>query len=61
MEARTKTQTRTMEKAESCCKTCKWYYDWFGVCFNGDSEWRGDTPLYPDERACKCWEKKTDG
>lgn len=50
-----------MEKAERCCKTCKWYYDWFDVCFNGDSEWRGDTPLYADERACKCWEKKTDG
>lgn len=24
------------------CTGCQWYHEWFGVCCNGDSEWRGD-------------------
>ena len=25
-----------------CCATCRWYEDYQGVCFNGDSKWRAD-------------------
>ena len=25
------------------CGGCQWYHEWFGVCCNGESEYRGDT------------------
>lgn len=44
---------------ESCgkCRICKWYDEWFGVCFNGDSPYCADYPPYP-ENGCKEWEEK---
>lgn len=39
------------------CKTCKWYYEWFGVCTNGDNEYCADCPPCP-EKGCKEWEAK---
>lgn len=24
------------------CIGCQWYHEWFGVCCNGESEYRGD-------------------
>ncbi len=44
---------------EKNCYICKWYYDWFGVCFNGDSEYCADCPPYP-ERGCGCFKRKTE-
>ena len=37
-----------------CCKTCKWYEDYQGVCFNGDSEYCADF-IDPGD-VCECWE-----
>ena len=42
---------------EHNCYTCDWYYDWFGVCCNGDCEYCADCPPYP-ERKCKYWKEK---
>lgn len=42
------------------CETCDWYYDWFGVCYNGDSEYCADCPPEPEERGCPCWKRKVD-
>ena len=36
------------------CKTCDWYEDYQGVCFNGDSEYRAD--FTESEDSCECWE-----
>ena len=38
------------------CKTCRWYEDFQGVCFNGDSEFCADFTDPHD--TCKEWEKK---
>ena len=51
---------KDLEAAKQKCKTCKWYYEWFGVCTNGDSEYCADCPPYP-ERGCKEWEEKENG
>lgn len=42
------------------CRMCRWYEDFQGVCFNGDSEYRAD---FTDvDFVCKEWEpKETDG
>ena len=42
---------------ENGCKGCRWYDEWFGVCFNGDSPYCADYPPYP-ENGCKEWEEK---
>lgn len=44
--------------AADTCKTCKWYYDWFGVCTNGKSEYCADCPPHIDTTACGEWEAK---
>lgn len=37
-----------------CCATCRWYEDYHGVCFNGDSPHCADfTDL---EDCCEEWE-----
>ena len=38
------------------CSTCRWYEDYQGVCFNGDSEHCADFTEPAD--GCKCWEGK---
>lgn len=39
---------------EKCCKTCKWYDDLDGVCYNGESENRAK---FMDEfDSCEEWE-----
>lgn len=41
---------------EKCCKTCKWYDDFVGVCCNGESENRAE---FMDEAdGCDEWEAK---
>lgn len=40
----------------SSCSTCKWYEDFQGVCFNGDSEHRVD--FTGPEDGCEEWETK---
>lgn len=39
-----------------CCSTCKWYEDFQGVCFNGDSERCAD--FTDPEDGCKEWEER---
>ena len=39
---------------EKTCYTCRWYEDFLGVCFNGDSPYCADTPV--EEEGCDCWE-----
>lgn len=41
------------------CNRCAWYEGWFGVCFNGESEYCADCPPYP-ETGCEFWKEKTD-
>ena len=38
------------------CSTCRWYEDYQGVCFNGDSEYCADF-IDPGD-VCECWEEK---
>lgn len=45
-----------MENNDRCCKTCKWYAEFEGVCCNGDSEHRADFRCLADY--CECWEGK---
>ena len=40
----------------NCCATCRWYEDFQGVCFNGDSPNCADF-TEPDER-CECREER---
>ena len=40
-----------------CCATCRWYEDFQGVCFNGDSEHRADF-TEPDD-GCERWGEHT--
>lgn len=42
-----------------CCCSCKWHDDFSGVCFNGESDARGDFTLLEDY--CGCWEGKDHG
>ena len=46
-----KERSTTWDKDLSCIG-CKWYHEWFGVCCNGESEYRGDVSercgLYDD-------------
>lgn len=37
------------------CETCRWYEDFIGVCFNGDSPNCADYPEVED--GCSCWEQ----
>lgn len=39
------------------CSTCRWYEDFQGVCFNGDSEFCAD--FTDPEDGCGCWEEHT--
>ena len=39
-----------------CCKTCKWYEDFQGVCFNGDSPHCAD--FTEPNRRCREWERR---
>ena len=39
-----------------CCATCRWYAEFEGVCFNGDSEFCAD--FTEPEDKCRCWEGK---
>ena len=39
-----------------CCTTCKWYEDFRGVCFNGDSDHCADF-TNPDD-GCEEWEER---
>ena len=39
-----------------CCKTCKWYEDYQGVCFNGDSPYCAD--FTDPEDCCEAWGEK---
>lgn len=45
-----------MGKKPKCCATCKWYEDFQGVCFNGDSEHRADFTDPND--ICEEWEDR---
>ena len=38
------------------CRTCKWYEEFMGVCFNGDSPNCADF-TEPNQR-CREWERK---
>ena len=40
------------------CSTCRWYEDFQGVCFNGDSEYRAD--FTEPEDGCECWEERNE-
>lgn len=41
---------------QKTCNTCRWYEDFQGVCFNGDSP---DCADFTDEdHTCRCWEPK---
>jgi len=40
------------------CTNCKWYYGWFGVCFNGNSEMVAGCPDEFGVEVCEYWEKK---
>ena len=46
-----------MRQPEKTCAGCRWLYDWFWICCNGDSEDRGDTPT----RRCELYEPLEDG
>ena len=39
-----------------CCETCKWYEEFQGVCFNGDSPNCAD--FTASEKYCEEWEDK---
>ena len=41
-----------------CCATCRWYEDYQGVCFNGDSEYCAD--FTGNEDCCECWEGRNE-
>ena len=41
---------------QKTCYTCRWYEDFLGVCFNGDSPNCCDFPI--EEDACDFWEAK---
>lgn len=30
------------QDTNTSCHGCQWYNEWFGICCNGDSEYRGD-------------------
>ena len=38
------------------CATCRWYEDYQGVCFNGDSLNRAD--FTEPEDVCEFWEER---
>ena len=40
------------------CSTCRWYEDFNGVCFNGESEWRAD--FMEPENGCEEWEGRNE-
>ena len=42
------------ELMELSCDGCRWYYEWFGICCNGNSEYRADTPTH----RCELYEKE---
>lgn len=48
---------KDMEALHTCMK-CRWYDEWFGVCFNGNSRYRADCPPCPEVHGCKMWEDK---
>ena len=41
-----------------CCKTCKWYDDVMGMCYNWKSPHLADKTA-PKQRCCE-WERKED-
>lgn len=41
---------------KKCCSSCKWYEDFNGVCFNGDSENCAD--YVTDDAVCNKWEER---
>ena len=45
-------------KTNKACKTCEYYYDFEGVCVNGDSEYRAD--FVNEDDSCKVWELRKD-
>lgn len=49
------TRRRPMEP-RYCCQTCKWYEDFTGVCFNGDSPNCADFMDAYD--SCEEWEEQ---
>lgn len=44
------------DKTKRCCATCKWYEDFQGVCFNGDSEHCAG--FMDPEDGCEEWEER---
>lgn len=44
-----------MCKYVDTCETCRWYEDFLGICFNGDSPYCADFPVVED--ACEFWEE----
>lgn len=40
------------------CSSCRWYEDFNGVCFNGDSEFCAD--FTESEDCCECWEERNE-
>ena len=46
---------------EGKCTTCKWYEDFAGVCFNGNSEHVADYVNCGLVYGCKEWEEKKHG
>lgn len=38
------------------CRTCKWYEEFMGVCFNGDSPHCAD--FTESDQRCREWERK---
>lgn len=42
-----------------CCKNCRWYEDFLGVCFNGDSLWCAD--FTDPDFCCAVYKEKENG
>lgn len=43
---------------DKTCDTCKWYDPFWGVCFNGKSDYCADEP--PAGWRCELWEEDED-
>lgn len=45
---------------DESCYNCRWYEDFVGVCFNGDSPYCADFPPHPEETNCESYERRID-
>lgn len=46
-----------MDEEDRTCSNCKWFEDFEGVCFNGDSEHCADY-MWDEDDCCNKWERK---